>query len=66
MVMNVASMASAIKQQQLGIEIGARLAKTAKDQMEVEGDALLKLLDSSELMNAALQTGVGTVIDIQA
>lgn len=59
-------MASAIKQQQLGIEIGARLAKTAKDNMEVEGDALLKLLDSTEVMSVALQTGVGSIVDIKA
>lgn len=66
MVTNIAATATSMKQYQLGLEIGARLAKTTKDNMEVQGEAILALIDSAEILDTSLERHLGSVIDLRA
>lgn len=61
MINNITSTAMSLNQAKIELEVGARLAKTAKDSLEAEGVALLELLDS-----ANLDPDLGNLIDILA
>jgi hypothetical protein len=66
MVMNIASLASSLKAQEIGLEVGARLTGMAKDVMEDQGDALLKLMDSASAMELSVNPHLGSLLDVTA
>jgi len=65
LVTSIAALASALKQQQLGLEVGTRLLKTATDSFEDQGDALVKLLESTKAIELELNPHLGSTIDIR-
>ncbi|MCK9525170.1 MAG: YjfB family protein [Limnochordia bacterium] len=66
MVMNIASLASSLKAQEIGLEVGARLMGMAKDVVEDQGDALLKLMDSVHAMELSANPHLGSLLDVTA
>lgn len=64
-ISNIVSTATSMKEYQLGLEIGARLAKTAKDTMENRGEAILELIDSAKILENSLEPHLGSVIDVR-
>lgn len=64
MVTSIASIASSLKQQQLGMEVGVRLLQHAKNTSEAQGEALLKLLESAKVTELSLDPHLGTKIDV--
>ena len=65
MVTGIAKVASSLKQWQLSLEVGARLMNTAKESSEIQGEGLLKLLESAEMVEKAVAPHLGTNIDIR-
>ena len=66
MVTSVASLASSLKQQQVALEVGARLMKTVKDTTEDQGEALVKLLESARMTESMVNPHLGSNIDVSA
>ena len=64
--MDIAAVATSLKQHELELEVGTRLAKTAKDAMEAEGAALLELLDSVKMMELSVNPNLGSLLDVKA
>lgn len=65
MVTNIAAVASSLKQQQIGLEIGARLMRTVKDAAEDQGEALLKLLESTKVAELSVNPELGSNVDVR-
>ena len=66
MVTSIATLACNMKQQQLGLEIGAKLMKTAKDSMDVSAENLDKLLDqSAKAMELSVNPDLGSKVDVR-
>lgn len=65
MVTNIAAVASSLKQQQIGLEIGARLMRTVKDAAEDQGEALLKLLESTKVAELSVNPDLGSNVDVR-
>lgn len=64
MVINIATMASSFKAQQIGLEVGARMMGMAKDMIEGQGDAVLKLMESVKAMELAVHPHLGSNLDV--
>lgn len=65
MLTSIASTATSLSQYRLGLEVGARLAKSAKDAIEAEGAAILELLESTKIMELALDPHLGSLLDVK-
>lgn len=67
MVTSIASLACAMKQQQLGMEVGTKLLKTAMDAGDEHGESLDKLLEqSAKTLELSVQPNLGSNLDIKA
>lgn len=64
MVMNIATVASSLKAQQIGLEVGARMMGMAKDMAEDQEDAVLKLMESVKAMELAVHPHLGSNLDV--
>lgn len=64
MVTSIASLATALSQQQLAVEVAAKLMETAKDAVQDQGSAVLKLLESAQLTD--VHPYLGSIIDLRA
>lgn len=64
MVINIATMASSLKAQQIGLEVGARMMGMAKDMIEGQGDAVLKLMESVKAIELAVNPHLGSNLDV--
>lgn len=60
---DIIAVASALKDHHLQLELSTRLAKTAKDAVEVESEAMLKLLDSASVLFH--DPALGSLIDLK-
>jgi len=58
--MDIAAVASALSEQRLRLEVGTRVAVMAKDVMEDQAAALVKLLESAK----ALESHLGSILDV--
>ena len=65
MITSISSLASSLKQYEIGVEVSARLMKTAKDAVEDQGEALMKLLDSTKMIELSVNPELGSNIDIR-
>ncbi|NLK07985.1 MAG: putative motility protein [Firmicutes bacterium] len=63
MVTGVARTASSLKQWELSLEIGTRLVSKAKETLDAEGEGLLKLLESAQIVESP--SHLGTNVDIK-
>ncbi|MDI9485978.1 MAG: YjfB family protein [Bacillota bacterium] len=66
MVMNIASLASSLKAQELQLAVGTRLVGMAKDAMEVQAGDLLKLLESAKVLELSVNPHLGSILDVEA
>ncbi|NLL42347.1 MAG: putative motility protein [Firmicutes bacterium] len=66
MVMNIASLASSLKAQEIRLAVGTRLAGMAKDVMEEQGADLLKLIESAKQMELSVNPHLGSLLDVEA
>lgn len=64
MVINIATVASSLKAQQIGLEVGARMMGMAKDMAEDQGDAVLKLMESIKATELAVNPHLGSNLDV--
>lgn len=62
--MNMATVASSLKAQQIGLEVGTRMKGMAKDLIEGQGDAVLKLMESVKVMELAANPHLGSNLDV--
>lgn len=65
MIDTITSTAMSLSQYQLDLEVGARLAKTAKESAEVQGEAILELLESAKLIELSVNPHLGSLIDLR-
>ncbi len=65
MITSISSSASSLKQYAIGLEISARLMKTAKDAVEDQGEGLMKLLESVKMIELSVNPDLGSNIDIR-
>ena len=65
MITSISSLASSLKQYEIGVEVSARLMKTAKDAVEDQGEALMKVLDSTKMIELSVNPELGSNIDIR-
>lgn len=65
MITSISSLASSLKKYEIGAEVSARLMKTAKDAVEDQGEALMKLLDSTKMIELSVNPELGSNIDIR-
>lgn len=63
--MAAASLASAIKTQKVQLEVETRLMGMAKDIMQEQGDALLKLIDSTRAIELLIHPHLGSKLDLR-
>jgi hypothetical protein len=63
-VMDIAAVASALSEQRLRLEVGTRLAVMAKDVMEDQAAALVKLLESAKALELSVQPHLGSILDV--
>lgn len=61
----ITSTAMSLSQHQLELEVGARLVKTAKESVEVQGEAILSLLESAKLMELSVNPHLGSLVDLR-
>ena len=47
------------------LEVGTRVAGMAKDVLEDQGAALIKLLDSTKMMELSVQPHLGSILDVR-
>lgn len=66
MVMNIASLASSLKAQELQLAVGTRLVGMAKNAMEVQAGDLLKLLESAKVLELSVNPHLGSILDVEA
>lgn len=64
MVMNVATLATSLKAQELGLEVGIRMMGMAKDALEDQGDALAKLMESTKVLELSVNPHLGSKLDV--
>jgi hypothetical protein len=64
-ITSIASSSSSLKQYAIGLEISARLMKTAKDAVEDQGEGLMKLLESVKMIELSVNPDLGSNIDIR-
>lgn len=64
MVTGIASLATSLKQQQLSLEVGARLFNMAKENAQMQGEALLQLLESTKIDELAVNPHLGANLDV--
>lgn len=62
--MDIAAVASALSEQRLRLEVGTRLAVMAKDVMEDQAAALVKLLESAKALELSVQPHLGSILDV--
>ncbi len=62
--MDIAALASALKAQEIGIEVGARLTSMAKDVLEDQGASLVKLIESTKVMELSVHPHLGSNLDV--
>lgn len=65
MITSISSSAGSLKQYAIGLEISARLMKTAKDAVEDQGEGLMKLLESVKMIELSVNPDLGSNIDIR-
>lgn len=65
MVTSIAALASTLKQNQVGIEVGVGLLKTVKNAAEDQGNALVKLIDSTQTAELMVNPDLGSNIDLR-
>jgi hypothetical protein len=63
-VMDIAAVASALSEQRLRLEVGTRVAVMAKDVMEDQAAALVKLLESAKALELSVQPHLGSILDV--
>jgi hypothetical protein len=63
--MDIAALATALSTHQLSLEVGIRVAGMAKDVLEDQGAALIKLLDSTKMMELSVQPHLGSILDVR-
>lgn len=63
-VMDIALVASALSEQRLRLEVGTRVAVMAKDVMEDQAAALVKLLESAKALELSVQPHLGSILDV--
>lgn len=66
MIDNITSTAMSLQQGRLELEIGSRLAKTAKESIEAQGAALIDLLESAKLIELSVNPHLGSAVDLKA
>lgn len=64
MVMNVATLATSLKAQELGLEVGIRMIGMAQDALEDQGDALAKLMESTKVLELSVNPHLGSNLDV--
>ncbi|MDI9438493.1 MAG: YjfB family protein [Limnochordia bacterium] len=62
--MDIAAVASALSEQRLRLEVGTRVAVMAKDVMEDQAAALVKLLESAKALELSVQPHLGSILDV--
>lgn len=62
--MDIALVASALSEQRLRLEVGTRVAVMAKDVMEDQAAALVKLLESAKALELSVQPHLGSILDV--
>lgn len=63
-MMDIAAVASALSEQRLRLEVGTRVAVMAKDVMEDQAAALVKLLESAKALELSVQPHLGSILDV--
>jgi len=63
---NIASLATAMRQQQLSMDVGIKLMKTALDSVDDQGSAVVKLLESAQLSELEVNPHLGSIVDVRA
>ncbi|NLM40999.1 MAG: putative motility protein [Firmicutes bacterium] len=66
MTNNIASLATAMRQQQLSMDVGIKLMKTALDSVDDQGSAVVKLLESAQLSELEVNPHLGSIVDVRA
>lgn len=62
--MDIAALASALKAQEIGLEVGTRLTAMAKDVMEDQGASLVRLIESTKAMELSVHPHLGSNLDV--
>jgi hypothetical protein len=62
--MDIAAVASALSEQRVRLEVGTRVAVMAKDVMEDQAAALVKLLESAKALELSVQPHLGSILDV--
>jgi len=63
---SIVALATAWRQQQLVMDVGMRLTRTALDAVEDQGAAVVKLLESAQIPNLKANPHLGSIIDVLA
>jgi len=63
---NIVSLATAMRQQQLSMDVGIKLMKTALDSVDDQGSAVVKLLESAQLSELEVNPHLGSIVDVRA
>lgn len=66
MTNNIVSLATAMRQQQLSMDVGIKLMKTALDSVDDQGSAVVKLLESAQLSELEVNPHLGSIVDVRA
>lgn len=66
MVTSIATLATKLKQQELGVVAGTKLLKTAMDSMDASEEMLDKLIEqSAKTLELAVQPHLGSQLDVK-
>ncbi|NLL47211.1 MAG: putative motility protein [Firmicutes bacterium] len=63
--MDVAALASTLKSQEIALEVGTRLTAMAKDVMEDQGASLVRLMESTKVMELSVNPHLGSNLDVR-
>jgi len=63
--MDIVALASALKAQEIGLEVSSRVTAMAKDVMEDQGASLVKLLESTKAMELSVHPHLGSKLDVR-
>ena len=62
---DVAALASTLKSQEIALEVGTRLTAMAKDVMEDQGASLVRLMESTKVMELSANPHLGSNLDVR-
>ena len=63
--LDIAALASTLKSQEVALEVATRLTAMAKDVMEDQGTSLVRLIESTKVMELSVHPHLGSNLDVQ-